>query len=34
MVKLVVESRDRGAREILAQPSISLMEAIRDNGFD
>jgi 2Fe-2S ferredoxin len=34
MVKLVVESRDGEAREIEAQSGVSLMEAIRDDGFD
>jgi 2Fe-2S ferredoxin len=34
MVKLVAESRDGEAREIEAQSGVSLMEAIRDDGFD
>jgi len=34
MVKLVIETRDGDAREVSADPGISLMEAIRDNGLD
>ena len=34
MPKLIVETRDGTAREIEAEAGISVMEAIRDAGFD
>jgi ferredoxin, 2Fe-2S len=34
MVKIIVEARDGASREIAVQSGITLMEAIRDNGFD
>ncbi len=34
MAKLVVVSRDGSEREVEAQPGLSVMEIIRDAGFD
>lgn len=34
MVKITVITREGDEREIDAEPGLSIMEAIRDNGFD
>lgn len=34
MVEIIVTGRSGAERPIEAEPGLSLMEAIRDNGFD
>lgn len=34
MIRILVKTRDGTKREIFGNPSASLMETIRDNGFD
>ena len=34
MIRILVKTRDGNKREIFGNPSASLMETIRDNGFD
>ena len=34
MIRILVKTRDGTKREIIGNPSASLMETIRDNGFD